>query len=197
MTENKRVERAIDHMINDIKTPLARILSIDEHYNLSANNLTDDYVARSAANVIRLNARKIEQIINDIIDLEKVRLKEKKPPIIIELLNGQGKIGYLDLSQPEQKWLKEIERYVEKNMTSVDLKLSDIAYQVAVSERQLYRKIRKLLGITPNEYVKKLRLHRAKHLIENKLYSTTLEIARRVGYQDAHYFKKVYSTEYP
>ena len=198
ITRKNSVDSTICLMINDIKKPLARILSIDEYYSLSATSSSlSDYESRSATNVIKLNAQKIEQIINDIIELERGKREEKEPPIIVKLLKHQGITEELDISQPDQAWLRQIEEYVEKNMSSVDLKLSDIAYEVAVSERQLYRRIKSLLGLTPNLYVRKLRLYRAKHLIDTRFYKTTLEVALHVGFQDAHYFKKVYTAEYP
>jgi len=194
-----RQERAISVKIEDIKKPLARILEIQEMYKIGTLSDSIDYSNREASNVIKLNAQKIETLIDEILEIEKAKLIKKREPVIFEILREQGNLGQSDsnITQPDKAWLKEIEKYVYSNISSPDLKLSDIAFEVAVSERQLHRRINKILGITPNKYVRKLRLHKAKQLIESRAYNTTQEISQNVGFQDAHYFKRVYHSEYP
>ena len=192
-------EQTLTLKIEDIKKPLSRILEIQELYKIGALSDSIDYSNREASNVIKLNAQKIESLIEEILEIEKAKLIKKKEPIIFEILREQDSLkeSSSTITKPDKAWLKEIEKFVYSNISSPELKLSDIAFEVAVSERQLHRRINKLLGITPNKYVRKLRLHRAKKLIDSRAFNTTQEVSQNVGFQDAHYFKKVYQAEYP
>lgn len=199
MIQEMKMEQSVTLRIEDIKKPLARILEVQELYKIGALSDSIDYSNKEASNVIKLNAQKIERLIDEILEVERAKLIKKRDPVIFGILQEQGVVEQADIkiTQPDKAWLKEIEKYVYSNISSPDLKLSDIAFEVAVSERQLHRRINKLLGITPNKYVRKLRLHRAKQLIDSRAFNTTQEVSQNVGFQDAHYFKKVYQAEYP
>ena len=67
---------------------------------------------------------------------------------------------------------------------------------MAVSERQLHRKIGGLVFLTPNKYVRVLRLHKAKQMIDNYFYNSISQIAYAVGYSDTHYFSKIFYDQY-
>ena len=148
-------EQTLTLKIEDIKKPLSRILEIQELYKIGALSDSIDYSNREASNVIKLNAQKIESLIEEILEIEKAKLIKKKEPIIFEILREQDSLkeSSSTITKPDKAWLKEIEKFVYSNISSPELKLSDIAFEVAVSERQLHRRINKLLGITPNKYV--------------------------------------------
>ena len=59
--------------------------------------------------------------------------------------------------------LDETARLIYKNP---DIKVSDLAGQMATSERQLFRRIRDSINMTPAEYLKRFRLERAKKKLE-------------------------------
>ena len=67
---------------------------------------------------------------------------------------------------------------------------------MAVSERQLHRKIKNLLHLTPNKYIRVLRLYKAKQCIDDYLYDTISQISYAVGYYDTHYFSKIFKQQY-
>ena len=67
---------------------------------------------------------------------------------------------------------------------------------MSVSERQLYRKITNLIYLTPNKYIRVLRLHKAKQIIENYIQHSISQIAYAVGYNDVHYFSKLFLEQY-
>jgi AraC-like DNA-binding protein len=67
---------------------------------------------------------------------------------------------------------------------------------MAVSERQLHRKIVNLVCLTPNKYIRILRLHKAKQMIDNYIQRSISQIAYAVGYNDVHYFSTLFLSQY-
>ncbi|MCI4670054.1 MAG: helix-turn-helix domain-containing protein [Bacteroidia bacterium] len=97
------------------------------------------------------------------------------------------------LSTPaDLEWLEELEEEILKEMGNRHFNLSELAYRMAVSERQLFRKVKELTQKTPNKYLRDLRIYAAKRLLESYTYGTVAEISYAVGFQDPHYFSKIY-----
>ncbi len=46
-----------------------------------------------------------------------------------------------------------------------DLSVSDIASSVNMGERQFYRKLRSIVDMTPNEYLRRFRLEKSKEIL--------------------------------
>jgi transcriptional regulator GlxA family with amidase domain len=83
-----------------------------------------------------------------------------------------------------------IERFVAENVER-QLSLEELARAAKVSSRTLARRVRTSLGMTPLEFVHRLRVRRAIHLLETTRYAIE-DIAARVGYADAAAFRRVF-----
>lgn len=74
------------------------------------------------------------------------------------------------------------------------LKLSDVANHIYISERHLSRVFKSELGQTFSSYVNKERVRKAGNLLtETDL--TIQEIAEMTGFENVHYFSRVFSSE--
>jgi len=71
------------------------------------------------------------------------------------------------------------------------IRIDDLASALAVSNRTLIRRFKKITGDSPQQYIQKLRIERSKHLLESSSLTTT-EIMQRVGYQDASTFRRLF-----
>jgi len=76
------------------------------------------------------------------------------------------------------------------------LNISWLATQMTISERNIFRKIEKFTGLTPNNYIRSLRLCKAKELLENYTLSTFKEVACAIGLKDPHYFSNLYKKQF-
>jgi transcriptional regulator GlxA family with amidase domain len=83
-----------------------------------------------------------------------------------------------------------IERFVAENVER-QLSLGELARAARVSSRTLARRVRTSLGMTPREFVHRLRVRRAIHLLETTRHAVD-DIAARVGYADAAAFRRVF-----
>jgi transcriptional regulator GlxA family with amidase domain len=80
------------------------------------------------------------------------------------------------------KWLTE-------HLNRSDLRLRELAQFCNISERTLLRRFREGLGTSPDQYLRQLRIERAKLLLESSELSVD-EIASRCGYDDSTAFRK-------
>uniref|UniRef100_UPI003D6BB477 helix-turn-helix domain-containing protein n=1 Tax=Lewinella sp. TaxID=2004506 RepID=UPI003D6BB477 len=67
--------------------------------------------------------------------------------------------------------------------------VKQLAYDLAISERQMRRRVKQLLGVGPSQFVRQVRLHHAQQLIFNRKYKTITQVAREVGYKDVDSFR--------
>lgn len=78
----------------------------------------------------------------------------------------------------------------------MELNLSMISSELAVSDRQLYRRVDKILGITPNKLVRIIRLQLAWEAIASGKYRTITEISNIAGYNSRAHFSKLFKDVY-
>ncbi|OUR84617.1 histidine kinase [Colwellia psychrerythraea] len=100
----------------------------------------------------------------------------------------------IEQSSPEDKFLHKLEALIAKHYTEPELDISLLAKELAVSERQLQRKIKVLLGTTPNNFIKEFRLKKAQALLING--SQIGRIALDVGFSSQTYFGRCFKESF-
>ncbi len=75
---------------------------------------------------------------------------------------------------------------MEEFYTDHQIKISEISSKVAMSDRQLSRKLKSTVDMTPTEYLRKYRLERAKDLLSKG--ETVTNTAFQVGFTSSSYF---------
>lgn len=92
--------------------------------------------------------------------------------------------------RPRQGLSERAERWLQKRLHEA-ISVRDLADHCRVSERTLLRRFHQDFGATPLEYVQKLRVERAKALLESTRLSFE-EIVGRCGYQDVSSFRRLF-----
>lgn len=82
--------------------------------------------------------------------------------------------------------------YIEQNMEN-DLRVNEIARRVYLSPDYFRRLFREVTGLTPIDYINKLRIARAERLLTGE-DSTISEIAQTVGINDVNYFSRLFKS---
>lgn len=88
----------------------------------------------------------------------------------------------------DQLWLTEVEKSIKQNLSNNNYTIRQLANDVSISERQLRRKLKQLLGIKPSKYLKNSRMQHAHHLLAIKQYKTVTQVAYAVGFKDVGAF---------
>lgn len=98
----------------------------------------------------------------------------------------------------QNDWLLSFRLCIEQNLANPQLTVLELARQMNISERQLYRKVKQLTQCTPRQYLHQIRFSKAYNYLAQRKFSTLAATAKAVGYKDAGYFarefKKVYET---
>jgi transcriptional regulator GlxA family with amidase domain len=89
-------------------------------------------------------------------------------------------------------WMSHLTQVIEQNLTNPFLTNAELATMIGMSERQFYRKVESITGMSPNHYLRDIRLDRADELLKSGKFSTVKEIAMRVGFIKVSYFSKLY-----
>jgi len=133
-------------------------------------------------NIEELNVR-IEQLL-----LLRKKLQEKyKNPVNWDLIQKQD--------DQEQLFLQKIIKEIEKKLSKSSFKISDLVKSMAMSETQLYRKLKALTGKSPSIFVRFIRLQKAMHLLKTTNLNIS-EIAYDTGFSDPAYFSRVFKDRY-
>ncbi len=95
----------------------------------------------------------------------------------------------------DQQFLKNVIQIVEENMEDEKFSIEDIEKQIGMSRSQLYRKIKALTNQSPSVFIRTMRLHRAKNLLEQRA-ATVSEIAYQLGFSSLPYFTKCFKEQF-
>jgi transcriptional regulator GlxA family with amidase domain len=76
-----------------------------------------------------------------------------------------------------------------------DFKIDEFAAEMNTSKTVLHRKFRSLVGQTPNQFIRTIRLRKAVHLLGTSDL-TIAEIAYLTGFNQSHYFIKCFREVY-
>jgi len=95
------------------------------------------------------------------------------------------------LKQFEQIWLQEVDRVINENLDNTNFNIQNLAFQLNLSSASFYRKIVKLTGTSPNDYMRQKKLNVARTLLANEPSYSLSELARKVGYIRGDYLAKI------
>jgi transcriptional regulator GlxA family with amidase domain len=104
-----------------------------------------------------------------------------------------GQLPYLPLLTETKHADSVVERaqhWLQKHMAR-DIRISDLARAIAVSERTMARRFVAAIGQTPLEYLQAVRLQAARAMLETG-DTPVQSIAAQVGYSDASSFSRLF-----
>lgn len=90
----------------------------------------------------------------------------------------------------DEELLQKIQQFVDSNLDNSELRVDDIVNAVGVSKTKLHVKMKSLLNVSIGEYIKEMRIKKAKELFRQG-YSTA-DVAFATGFSDVNYFSKCF-----
>lgn len=100
--------------------------------------------------------------------------------------------GKISINKEEEELVSQLMKAIEKNMDNTDYTVDQMASDVALSRSNLYRRTQSMLGITPNDFLRNVRLKHAAHLLSNTDMPIN-QIALSVGFQSPRYFSQYFN----
>lgn len=90
----------------------------------------------------------------------------------------------------DHTWLKKLEKTVQLNASNFHYNVKQMAKDMNISRQHLTRRLKQMTGLTALQYLKEIRLKRAKSLLENKVSISVKAVALDNGYMDVKYFSR-------
>lgn len=95
----------------------------------------------------------------------------------------------------DNEFIQKVLGFINENINESELSVEVLASNVFLSRSQLYRKIKTLTGVSVNEFIRNIRLEKAKELIE--LGDNNInEISYKVGFTSSSYFTKCFKAKF-
>ncbi|WP_299762288.1 two-component regulator propeller domain-containing protein [uncultured Dokdonia sp.] len=117
--------------------------------------------------------------------------------VIFDKLNKgdtiKSKINHTSL---DDKFLKRVLYLIQENIQDPNLNVENLASQLRLSRSQLYRKIKVLTDLSANEFLRKIRLEKAKELLQSSNNYNVSEVTYKVGFSSPSYFTKCFKKEF-
>jgi AraC-like DNA-binding protein len=114
---------------------------------------------------------------------EKIRIESLSEPKEIEA------VSY------DEKFLSSITQIIEDRLSDSDLNVSALCDISGINNKQIYRKLKQLTGMTPVEYIRSVRMKKAAMLFRQKKFSVA-EVMYMVGFSNHSYFSKCFKSEF-
>ncbi len=100
-------------------------------------------------------------------------------------------VSEISVSSTDELFLEKVKLVIEDHMGDSNFGVEWLAHEVAISPRQLQRRLRASVGVSAGGLIRLMRLHRAAQLLEKRAGNVS-EIAYKVGFQDPTYFSRIF-----
>jgi signal transduction histidine kinase/ligand-binding sensor domain-containing protein/DNA-binding response OmpR family regulator len=101
----------------------------------------------------------------------------------------------LALNSLDEQLLSQIKFVVEKHIDDSEFSVDQLASALNMSRMQLYRKLKSLVGKSPNRIIRSFRLNRAAQLLESRQFNVA-DVTYMVGYNDLKSFREQFKKEF-
>jgi AraC-like DNA-binding protein len=99
------------------------------------------------------------------------------------------------ITEQEEKFLNQFVDLLETSMGQPDFNIDSICKSIGISRAQLYRKVKALTAMSPNSFLKELRLRKAMRLIKQQ-YGNVAEIGYETGFSNPSYFSSLFQQRF-
>ena len=129
--------------------------------------------------------RQIHAIINS---RNKLRIKYSKTPFM--------QSGRDNKSLIENRFMVQVNAYIMDNIANTAITVEDIASAVGMSRTLFFTRLKQMTGLTPNEYLRTMRLKVAAELLSGDNKLRVSEICYMVGFSSTSYFAKCFQAQF-
>ena len=128
-------------------------------------------------------------------EAEEVAEEAEAQPVAEPAQAPEAAAPAVALSKDDERFCRKLERIVETRMRNPNLNIDVIASQFGIGRTNFYRKVRELMGMSPNDYLRKCRMDRAAELLRTTDLPVS-DVCVQIGVPDAQYFSRVFKTFY-
>lgn len=155
----------------------------------------DDYITKPFSSTY-LKTR-IKSLLRQRKSLQELYLKQwsEKPreapaPAYLEIEPSMPQIIPFD-----EIFMKKVMEIMDARMDDSNLTIDEFAQKLGMGRTVFYQKLKSIVGLSPVDFIREMRIKRAKQLIETGEYNVST-IAYMTGFNDPKYFSKCFKKKY-
>lgn len=107
----------------------------------------------------------------------------------------ESEISLLTHSPLDEDFMKKVTQLIDDHITENSLTTSFLCRELGMSTSKLYRKIKELTDLAPNEFIRTVRLKRSAILLKTKKYNVS-EVTDLIGFNDPLYFSRCFKKQF-
>ena len=111
-----------------------------------------------------------------------------------EIVSDNLNVEKFTHNNTDKEFLERIIRIIEENVYDNNFNTNTLYENVNMSQSTLYRKLQVLIGLSPNELIRKIRIKVACKLLLERKFNIS-EIAYDLGFSDPKYFSSIFKKE--
>lgn len=177
-TQNVKADVEFSHIPVILLTAKVMAQSKVQGYELGA----DAYLEKPFS--VEVLLARIENLLQS---REKLRESFLKNPFI-----GAATVA---LNKSDEAFIRKLNEVIQESLSESDFNVEDMAERFNMSRASFYRKVKGVLDLTPNEYIRVERLKKAAQLLKQDDYKIN-EICYMVGFNSPSYFAKCFQQQF-
>ena len=193
MTRSLRAEERTSHIPIILLTAKTDVQSKIECMRIGAN----DYITKP------FSMDYLEARINNILEERQNWQKKYKEELLKnakfansgETGAGEGSENVSPMQAADDELMRKFVNIIEANLSNMDFTVEDAQDALKVSRWHLLSKVKSLVGLTPNEFIRDTRLTHAAKLIDGGELNMT-QVAFAIGISDSRYFSRCFKQKY-
>lgn len=134
---------------------------------------SNEYLLASVANLLQ--------------NREKVREAFTKSPFVAA--------DTMAITKPDEEFLAKLNEIIQSNLSNPNFSIDDMADTFFMSRSSFYRKIKGIVGVSPNEFLRLERLKKAARLLKEDVAHVN-EVCYMVGFNSPSYFSKCFYKQF-
>ncbi|MBO0322202.1 response regulator [Muricauda sp. CAU 1633] len=95
----------------------------------------------------------------------------------------------------DDKFMSNLTQLVEDNLSDPNFTIKDMCEAMGMSRTSFYHKLKALMDVSPNEFLRTIRLKKGRRMLLEHDYNVS-EVAYNVGFSDAKYFGTLFKKYY-
>ena len=128
-----------------------------------------------------------------------LELRQKLQQHYLSRTSGQAGLTAMaqqsDEAGKEDVFVQKVKSIIEKHLSDSHFSTVELSHAVAMSRSQLHRKLTALTGLSPNPFIRLLRLEKAREMLADTDMAIA-GIAYSTGFNDPDYFARIFSKAY-
>jgi AraC-like DNA-binding protein len=112
-----------------------------------------------------------------------------------EPASREYKLAEVVIVDEDELVMDRLMKFLEQRIDDDSLRIDDMAEAVNMGRTVFYEKIRQLVGVSPSDFLRQVRMQRARQLIAKSNMNIS-QVAYAVGFSDPKYFAKCFKKEF-